>query len=442
MDLSNNQLYFFRGSSYTYILNKCNASSAIVDNDILNNTINNHNDDSLLKLKRRGILDFEKRIPPNIHEIRPVSFMIDFTKSCQNRCVYCFRDLKQNAFIQQSDLQQILDYIIHYCNSNSIKNIALQPWGGEPLLAWDKIKFTQDYLIKHNIIPQINIETNAISINSSLAKELYDRKIAISVSIDGPEEIHNQNRPLYGKGGGSFDKTIKGFRALQKVGYENHIGIVCVVTKNSVKHLDEIIDFFVNDLQIHRAKMNIIRDNSNIIDKSISLNNEDVLCFCEKLCDKLEKVASNGYSFCELGVIERLHNLFDLKPTSLCCSRGCQGHSRIFSFDMIGNIYPCDLVDNPELTIGNITENLTFSQMIERCNNKFYSYKYNEKYCSDCEYHFFCKGGCPAMNIFNNTDVDIVECLRNKYLYKRLINIALEQPGLISSLTNHEINII
>ena len=442
MELLNNHLKCFKSKSFSYIFNPINGSSITIENSIAeklnNNNLSNY-PEILTKLSQRGILDHNNPIIKK--QINPVSFMIDFTKACQNRCIYCFRNLNQQEFIKQDNLTQILDYIIGYCNSTSIKNIALQPWGGEPTLAWDKIKYTQDYLNEHNITPQINIETNAISITPSIAKEMFDRGIAISVSIDGPKDIHNQHRPLY-KSIGSFDKTLNGFNILQDAGYNNRLGIVCVITKNSVYNLDRIVDFFVSNLHVHRVKMNTIRDSINLTQKNISLNEEDVLNFCRTLCDLLINVAKTGYSFSESGIVERLHNLLDLKPTSLCCSRGCQGHSRIYSFDSLGSIYPCDLVDSPEFSIGNVREKMSFSQMIERCNNRFYQYKYNFDYCNKCDYHFFCKGGCTAMNLFNNTTIDKHECIRNKYIYNRLINIILEQPNIVSLITNNEITII
>ncbi|MBR5332013.1 MAG: radical SAM protein [Muribaculaceae bacterium] len=443
MELLNNSLKYFKGNSFSYIFNPLNGTSIVVENNIAEKIKKGEFSNSpeiTSKLSQRGISDKDNTSTIK-KQIKPVSFMIDFTKACQNRCIYCFRNLNQQEFITQDNLSQILDYIIDYCNNNSIKNIALQPWGGEPTLAWDKIKYTQDYLIEHNITPQINIETNAISITPYIAKEMFNRDIAISVSIDGPKDIHNQHRPLY-KSIGSFDKTIKGFNILQDAGYGSRLGIVCVITKNSVLNLDRIVDFFVSNLRVQRVKMNTIRDSVNLTQKNISLNENDILHFCKTLCDLLISIAQTGYSFSESGIVERLHNLLDLKPTSLCCSRGCQGYYRIYSFDSLGSIYPCDLVDSPEFVIGNVQEKKSFSQMVERCKNKFYRYKYDIEHCNKCEYHFFCKGGCTAMNIFNNASIDKHECTRNKYLYNRLINIILEQPDIISLITNNEITII
>lgn len=440
--LNDTDIHIFSGSKNSFLFNPTNASSILVSNEIATK-ISQHNIDNNIseKLLHRKFLDNSIKSDEEKREITPVTFMIDFTKACQNRCNYCFRELNQHKFISYTTLTLILNYIIDYCHQNSIENIALQPWGGEPLLAWDKIKFMQNHLLSHNIKPQINIETNAIAINNTIAKELYNHEIAISVSIDGYKEIHNHNRPMI-NGKGSYDHTISGFYKLQDAGYGNKIGIVGVITKKSLQHISQIIDFYAETLKIHRVKMNIIRESANLKDADIALTDNDIINFCNTLCDNIIRINQAGYPFGESGIIERLHNLLDLKPTSLCCSRGCQGRNRIFSFDMNGNIYPCDMVDSPDFSIGNINDNISFSNLTRNSKNKFYQHSTMSNNCNNCIHKFFCKGGCPAMALFRGSTIDGAECLRNKQLYPRLIEIIVENPDLISSITNGEINII
>lgn len=433
-------LFICKGEKYSYLLNPHSGASALVETSILAHIETGTASSIILnKLQQRGIISTES-LNTQSNTIRPVSFMIDFTKACQNRCIYCFRDLDQHRSITRNKLASILQFLINYCKKYRINHISIQPWGGEPLLAWEQIKFMQDVMSENGIKLKLIIETNAIGITHTIAKELFDREVAISVSIDGPEEIHNNNRPMLG-GKGSHKDTMRGYKLLQEAGYGSQIGSVCVITKHSMNHINTIIDYFAKELHVNRVKINLIKENDNVID-NIALSDEDIRIFSNNLCDKLIQINEEGFQFGESGIIERLHNLLDMKTTSLCCSRGCQARNRIFSFDMQGNIYPCDLVDNTELRLGNIENVEDLPSLIKsQKENPFYFSQSNAE-CSQCPYNLFCNGGCTTMKLYKHSDIDTTECIRNKTLYPRLIDMIVNRPQLITSITKGELNII
>lgn len=78
--------------------------------------------------------------------------MIDLTTRCNLNCKYCFRDVnnpENYKSISKEMLNEICKYIFDYCTKHEVKKISIQPWGGEPLLEMEKIKWMYDFLKIH-----------------------------------------------------------------------------------------------------------------------------------------------------------------------------------------------------------------------------------------------------------------------------------------------------
>lgn len=435
---------FYNSQDSSFLLQPSTGATLLVAPKLGQHIIDGGHEDELLKiLSARGFsIDNVIKNPNNEKKIDPRFFMIDFTKSCNNRCTYCFRKLQKAEYIDSAILNNIIAKIIEYCKEYNIKKISLQPWGGEPLLAWKSIFQMHDMLNNAGIDVRILIETNGSSITSEIAKELYIRNILCSVSIDGPAFIHNQNRLLI-NGKGSYNTSIRGFNLLREAGYGNKIGVVCVITRNSLTHLHEIVDFFVKELKISRVKMNIVKDSSQMSDKSLCLKPEDISYFWEQLLNKLISINENCISFGENTIIAMLHNLTTQRPMSFCHSRGCQSGYRMLSFGMDGGIYPCDLTDYPELKLGNIssTDGLKTIVSHQMQSHPFLKLQLPDK-CSDCNWKIYCGGGCKSMRLYNKrNEPDQADCIRNNTLYPLLINLIINKPKIIKSLTGGEISI-
>lgn len=385
---------------------------------------------------RRGIVVND--IPEKSQCYTPGFFLIDLTKACNNRCLYCFRNLNQKESISQARLEDVVNYIIGYCQTNNMWQITIQPWGGEPLLNWNGIKYIQDTLEAYGIKVRILIETNGVAVTTRIAKEAYERKIQMSISLDGPKEIHDSHRLLL-DGGGSYEFTIRGLKRLQDAGFGNNIGIVCVVTRKSAQNIEDIISFFAKELQMMRVKTNIVKYSPLMKDKGLSLFPQSIADFEKRLVDSVLSVNRNGYNFGESNLVNVLHNLLSRKTINFCNSRGCQAGYRMVSFGMDGGIYPCDLTDHSDLKFGDIYESATLSQVIQRNSGHAFFQKERCDVCKDCYWYFYCKGGCSSSRIYTDRQIDSADCVRYKTLYPLAIELILTYPHLINNITNGEI---
>jgi sulfatase maturation enzyme AslB (radical SAM superfamily) len=127
------------------------------------------------------------------------------------------------------------------------RNVTLELQGGEPLLAFDVIRYIVPLAKKkasmlHKDL-DIVVTTNLANVTDEMLFYLRDEGIKVSTSLDGPEAIHNANRPR--PGNNSYELTIRNIdRARNIIGYDR-VAALMTATQLSLEHPTEIIDEYV-----------------------------------------------------------------------------------------------------------------------------------------------------------------------------------------------------
>lgn len=430
-----------------FLLNKENGTSLYGDTFIARMLIEKTIAEPLMfRLIQRGIVSMPEQPSCNCTEkILPSFFIFDLTQACNFRCIYCFRHLENTAkTISEENLIAITEYIIRYCQRYGINNPCIQPWGGEPLIAFDRVLLMDDLFRKSGLSPLISIETNAGLITDSIAREAAARNIRLGISIDGHAPIHNYQRPKAG-GQPSFDDMRRGVEIISRFEELKNFGVVSVLTSYSFPHLEDILEFFATELHIRCFKLNLIKDNPVMKDKGLCLSKEQITTAQQILIHKLVELNRRGYKITELNVQEKLMNLLVRGKSNICTSRGCMGGTKMIAFDQEGAIYPCDVTDYKEEAIGNVHENHDLIDLLQtaRSHKDFFTPKYIPE-CTSCPIAFFCKGGCTTAIKYKKgrvEGVDEQECIANKSLYPELIQLILSEPEMIFPLTRGNIRL-
>jgi uncharacterized protein len=439
--------YHFPGSSHSYLLNSESGTSIILSKELAHDVENQRmSEDLMFKLIQRGFIDIPHGLQCECEEkIQPKFFIFDLTQACNYRCIYCFRHLEDDAgTISKENIHAISNYIVNYCTKHNVSDICIQPWGGEPLIAFDRIKLMDDIFKANGITPLISIETNAALITDKLAEEASKRNIRIGVSIDGFAAIQNCHRPQK-KGGDSFAATMKGIDILSKYDNLKKFGVVSVLTSAGFPYLSEIVEFFGTELKVRCFKLNLIKDNPVMRDKGLCLSKEQIAESQKIVVSKLIDLNSRGYGITELNVQEKLMNLLVRAKSNICTSRGCMGGTKMIAFDQDGRIYPCDVTDYKEEAIGDVHGSEDLIELVEKAklSKDFFAQKHNSD-CDQCPYHFFCKGGCTTAikyKLGRVEGVDGQECIANKSLYEELIRLILTNPEVLTPLTRGKIKV-
>jgi len=181
-------------------------------------------------------------------DIRVMHLMI--STSCNYSCKYCCVD--HNKHKEHVDKNMSIEVALN--SVDKFFKVSKTPtyinfFGGEPLLNYDVIKAVVEYIkmnySKFNIAYKIN--TNGSLITEEVAQFLAENKISTAVSFDGTPEIHNENRVLR-DGNPTFESTLKGWWNLHRVNHPQ-FGVVGVLHSKNANRVDEMLDFFFNQLQ-------------------------------------------------------------------------------------------------------------------------------------------------------------------------------------------------
>lgn len=173
-------------------------------------------------------------------QIKPVG------SNCNLKCKYCyaapFATEKMN--IMSAEILEIaVSKIMAFQN-----NVFFSWHGGEPLLPGlefykNVVRIINKYKTPYHQIKNM-VQTNATLITLEFAKFFKDNDFIISVSIDGPEHVHNANRVCQ-KGRDSFSNAMCGVEVLRQVGLNPPV--IATVTKDTAKYARDTFKFFVDN---------------------------------------------------------------------------------------------------------------------------------------------------------------------------------------------------
>lgn len=172
----------------------------------------------------------------------PQSVTIDITFRCTCRCVMCslygeHRDAwskeERDKELSTKEWLRVMDEL-HLCG---IHNVCFT--GGEPLLRKDLFEI-MGHAKKRGL--SVNVLTSGAPLRPDVASRLVKVGLDdISVSIDGPREVHNAIRRS-----DVFDKAVAGIREIrtvkQRLGTQTpNITIACTIQKMNQNHLHELV---------------------------------------------------------------------------------------------------------------------------------------------------------------------------------------------------------
>ena len=328
------------------------------------------NEESLINhyLSDLNYSDYPLSTPKTLDSLRLI-----ITNKCNFTCKYCFAhagsyDLPIHE-MTNSFIEQTIDYFFHKYQ----KVLQVSFFGGEPLLALNKIEHACSYIQKNypSKIPSYSLVTNA-SLLLKPAIKLIDRyDISVIASIDGPEEINDSYRILR-NGSGTYsivDKNIKKFSENHTIAIESTYSSLHLDKGISKSDLSSYLSSRYNTPKVIVADL-INNDPSKQFDFDIPLN-ENLNYF--KSFFNLEERQYNDE------IVFLIRTLISGKSYRLFCGAGYNK----FAVDMFGNVYPCHLfLDEPKNILFNVSN-------CSKQNDISLFDKSNER-CSQCSFRAFC----------------------------------------------------
>ncbi|MCX6088889.1 MAG: radical SAM protein [Candidatus Atribacteria bacterium] len=133
------------------------------------------------------------------------------TTGCNFTCPYCYERFKRPMVMGEEVEEAIIDFIQRF---GKIRYLNINWFGGEPLLAFDRIGHLTEKIQALNIPFQASMPTNGYLLGKEVVDRLDELKInKIQVTIDGNEDTHNTRRK-HVENGDSYQVIMSNLRYL------------------------------------------------------------------------------------------------------------------------------------------------------------------------------------------------------------------------------------
>ena len=345
-------------------------------------------DDTTEKLSAASPLEFEN--------ITDIALLV--SQECNLRCVYCYADggrYDSGGYMEEETALRSVDWLIQH--SGDQDRICIRFYGGEPFLKFDLIKRVVKYSKRRaeEVGKRIHfcVTTNAALLNAESIGFVKEHNIDVVVSMDGPKDIQDTQRPCL-NGKGSYEKTVGKVKSLLKARPETFARATVYDESPKERVIEGLREIgFKTPLLTHLSGSMFLESNAKQNDdKLMSLIEEEGQSFLKNLRDRNETYFNQGRIAAMWGrMIRQAMELFiSSSKKTIHCSAG----RWYVAISCAGEIYPCHrLVGVENEKIGNVFENA-----LEREAYRVGPLPHQEK-CQSCFARYVCAGSCFHDNL-------------------------------------------
>lgn len=180
------------------------------------------------------------------------AFCINLTDGCNLGCRYCYLSTSRAPMplMSKEQVRSIVHAIVNKkVQSETFPVLPVTFYGGgEPTLNEElfryAVEYLRDYARQCHMVARMSMTTNVNYPNPELSEFIIQNFANVTISIDGPEDIQNYQRPGAG-GRASFDRVMRNARQLHKS--DCTVCFRVTVTAQSLVHIDRIVDFFAEE---------------------------------------------------------------------------------------------------------------------------------------------------------------------------------------------------
>ncbi|MBF0104039.1 MAG: radical SAM protein [Deltaproteobacteria bacterium] len=357
------------------------------------------------------------------------NLIVSVTRKCALRCIYCYatdNSINKGPHIISDDL---LEIIIRDAFAVRHPKITFEWTGGEALLAgkvfFEKVIHWQNIYKDSKKDFENIIQTSGAVYDEGLYDFLIDNHFTLSMTIDGPPEVHNKNRPLP-CGRGSFDTVFKSFKYIKK--RQGHCGVLCTLTHSSIGRMKEIFDFYAREGITSWHTNQYSFDNSKPVgEKREGITPDEYALYFKSQFDYWLKTDSHTVY---PNQVDYLFKAFCGRLESTKCTHGGRCLTNFLNIDPEGNAYLCPkFIGFSDHRIGNIKDQRII-ELIHPHNPRIARYikerlvAINRCEAESCPYLAVCSSGCPYGSLLSGQDGTIsgrdIMCSGMRDLYQHI----------------------
>ncbi|MCJ8010807.1 anaerobic sulfatase maturase [Paenibacillus sp. KQZ6P-2] len=326
------------------------------------------------------------------------------SEDCNLACDYCYFSTcggKPGKTIRKIDPTLLEKFIQEYMAlSNGVASFAWQ--GGEPLLAgldfFKEVIALQAKYAPPNTIISNSLQTNGTLIHERWAEFFKKYNFLIGVSLDGPQEIHDQRR-LDSRGNGSFDKVMNGISHLRR--HQVDFNILTVIHKGNVGKSRELFRFYQQENFGFVQFIPCMEFHSKHIEQ-VGVYEITPDEYADFLCSAFDCWYNNGTPIISERFFDNMLSVYVHRESEMCTHR--RTCSQTLVLEQNGDAFPCDFYIHPDWNLGNVGVDPLTDILSHPLHNDFIQLKPRlPERCKTCPWLDLCYGGCPRSRKWNDS---------------------------------------
>ena len=432
--------------------------------------------DVLIKLHQRNFVSFNGHLYRNPERLfrrqntYPSLICFHITEACNLACRYCMADAHPSkAAMSMETFKFIINKVLHELPN---AGFTIDFHGGEPMLAFNKIEeainYTEQINKKEKLGKELcySFQTNGTLFNADNIKRILQLpNLAIGISLDGPQEVQDENRvfarnikltdskaprdpqsPIPGKGDaishedGTFNKVMENFRLASQMGL--NLGILGVI--HNPRDYIKSFNFFADDLKLRTFRLNYssyIGRSARLLDFPLDRAADFAECWLAMIDHAYAYAKEHDICFNISDINNQLNNIVRRDRPFMCYRSPCGAGNSILGFATDGSIHACEEmassgacrlagIFDPGLNLKDLMEE---SPLIAQLNQRSVD---NIPRCRRCAYRRFCTGGCTSkvLAFFGDIRHESPMCGYFQKVFEGLMLRLYEHPDMVHYL--------
>ena len=324
------------------------------------------------------------------------TLVLNLTNQCNLSCQYCYEFGADKVatpegkpkFMDLETAKASVDFLLQ--QSGGRRTVHITFFGGETLMNFPLLKqvvtYANEQAAAQGRTIDFSLTTNATLLTPSIIQFLSDNRIGVTVSMDGPKEMHDRLR-VFANGRGSYDIIEPKVRAL----IQNHRTrpITARVTLTSgVTDVIKIFRHLKQDLGFHEVGFAPVTTSPNQLYAINDRGMDRVLEEFHALADEYLEYALRGEMHGFTNVSDTLSELHQGVNKSHPCGAGLG----LVGVGPSGDIAPCHrFVDSDTHALGHISTGIDREKQTDFLRRGHIDSKYD---CHTCWARPLCAGGC------------------------------------------------
>lgn len=320
---------------------------------------------------------------------------INPTLDCNFACPYCFEGERTRRYMTDEVENSIIEYVQRHRHAESIR---VTWFGGEPLLAFKRIKTLTQKFLQLDKDYSAGIITNGYLLTERIISEFNDLNIkSVQITLDGLAATHDKRRCLR-NGGATFERIVANVKKLNEECPDIKISIRVNIDKNNEDDFIKVYSMF----------------NSEVYNKSISV----YPAFVEDMSkDKSNECVCNSHE--QNTFLKKINAKYGLDFNKFYPISGRQECAIRNPYCVVigpdGELYKCwNDVGDPTKIYGYLDGRITNEKLLLKY--LMASDPFDDPHCKECILLPICSGGCPYFRIKRdeeNEDVRVCPLIKD-----------------------------